>query len=137
MIYLLDTDICIYIIKHRPVAVRERLAQLAPGSAGISSVTLGELAYGAANSDSVAANFARIEAITEAVDVLQFGADAALRYGALRAVLKRQGRSIGPLDMLIAGHALALDLTLVSNNTREFSRIEGLRIENWIDAHPQ
>lgn len=131
--YLLDTDLCIYVVNHRPPAIRERLAALPRGSAGISSITFAELAFRAGNSSQVERNLERLQALATTVAVLPFDADAGLAYGRLRADLKRRGELIGPLDMLIAGHALATGLVLVTNNLREFSRVAGLRCETWVE----
>lgn len=132
MKYLLDTDSCIYIINRQPQAVRRRMAGLPIGAVGISSITYAELAYGANNNERAEANLARLDAVVASTEVLPFDAAAARKYGELRANLERLGQLIGPLDMLIAGHALALDLILVTNNGREFGRVPGLELENWI-----
>ncbi|GAA3995830.1 type II toxin-antitoxin system VapC family toxin [Deinococcus rubellus] len=129
--YLLDTNICIYIIKDKPAAVRECFERLRPGEAGISAVTEAELRFGAEKSQRVAENLAAILDFTSRMDVLPFGSVATAPYGKIRANLTRQGQPIGPLDFLIAATALAQDLTLVTNNTGEFQRVPGLRLEDW------
>lgn len=129
--YLLDTNICIFIIKHRPAAVRERFERLKSGEAGISAVTEAELWYGAQKSQRVAENLAAILDFTSRMEVLPFGSVATAPYGQIRAELTRRGQPIGPLDFLIAATALAQDLTLVTNNTGEFQRVPGLRLEDW------
>lgn len=130
MKYLLDTDICIYIIREQPKRVVERFRRLRSGDVGLSSIALAELAFGAAYGKSPR-NRERLETFIAPLSILDFDQEAALAYGALRAELFRHGAPIGPLDMLIAAHALALDVTLVTNNEREFKRVAGLRIENW------
>jgi tRNA(fMet)-specific endonuclease VapC len=133
MRYLLDTNICIYIAKRRPPAALMRLEALQPGDAVMSVVTCFELVYGAWNSDKVHENLAIIDQIRALIPVQPLTDKAAGHYGKIRNALSRSGRPIGPLDLVIAAHALSLDLTLVSNNTLEFSRIDGLRIENWAE----
>ena len=130
MKYLLDTDICIYILRGQPKKVAERFRRLRPGDVGLSSIALAELAFGAAYGESPR-NRERLETFVAPLSVVDFDQEAALAYGQLRADLFRRGTPIGPLDMLIAAHALALDVTLVTNNEREFKRVPGLRVENW------
>jgi len=130
MKYLLDTDICIDIIRGQPKAVAERFRRLRSGDVGISSIALAELAFGAAHGKSPR-NRARLETFIAPLSIVDFGQEAALVYGDVRADLYGRGTPIGPIDMLIAAHALALDVTLVTNNEREFKRVPGLRVENW------
>jgi tRNA(fMet)-specific endonuclease VapC len=132
MRYLLDTDTCIYIAKDKPPQVLARLTRLREGDVGMSVITYAELSYGASKSRQVEANWKRIDRLASLVPVLPLGAGAARHYGALRYHLERRGSPIGAHDLLIAAHALDLNLTLVTNNTREFTRVEGLRIENWV-----
>lgn len=127
---LLDTDTCIYLINRDRPQVLARLRRFHPTSIAISSLTLAELAWGVAKSGSPR-NRAALESFIASFTVLPFDANAAFAYGDLRARLQRAGTPIGPMDMLIAAHALALDLTLVTNNEREFRRVPELRIENW------
>jgi tRNA(fMet)-specific endonuclease VapC len=127
---LLDTNICIYIINRRPSEVFRRFENIAAGQIGISSITHAELDFGVAKSHS-ARNRAALEKFLLPLETLPFGTAAARRYGVLRAHLEQQGTPIGALDTLIAAHALALGITLVTNNTREFDRVPGLRLENW------
>lgn len=127
---LLDTNICIYVINTRPPEVLARFRQYRLGEIGISSVVAAELAYGVAKSQS-ARNRAALEMFMAPLEVLPFDAQAVWRHGELRAALERQGRPIGALDTMIAAHALSLDAPLVTNNTREFERVAGLRLENW------
>jgi tRNA(fMet)-specific endonuclease VapC len=128
--FLLDTNICIYIINARPAQVLERFKREVIGDIGVSAITAAELAYGVAKSGS-ARNRAALEKFLAPLEIAAFDAEVWWRCGALRADLERIGKPIGPLDTLIAAHALALDVTLVTNNQAEFSRAPGLRIENW------
>ena len=130
--YLLDTNIVIYTMKNRPQQVR-RYFKAQQGRIGISSVTLGELVFGAEHSQQVERNLADIEALTARLEVLPFDEAAAYHFGQIRAELYRTGRPIGPYDMMIAGHARACGLKLVTNNVKEFKRVQGLIIENWSD----
>ena len=130
--YLLDTNIVIYTMKNRPQQVR-RYFKAQQGRIGISSVTLGELVFGAEHSQQVERNLADIEALTARLEVLPFDEAAAYHFGQIRAELYRMSRPIGPYDMMIAGHARACGLKLVTNNVKEFKRIQGLVIENWSD----
>jgi tRNA(fMet)-specific endonuclease VapC len=129
--YLLDTDICIYLIKRQPKALVQRLMTQDPAHVAISSLSLAELEYGVQKSAAVAKNREALELFTAPFEVVDFDADAARAYGAIRADLERRGKAIGGIDMLLAGQALALQATLVTNNTREFSRVRGLSVENW------
>ena len=133
MRYLLDTDICIYIAKRKPAGVLARLERLRPGDVGMSVVTHLELIYGAHKSQQVEANVARIRQLSHLIPVQALDAAAATDYGRLRAGLEKSGSLIGAYDLLIAAHALALGLILVTNNLREFRRVPGLRLENWAD----
>ncbi|MGH8705073.1 MAG: type II toxin-antitoxin system tRNA(fMet)-specific endonuclease VapC [Burkholderiales bacterium] len=134
MRYLLDTNTLIYALNARPrhQAVLERFDREAPEDLAVSSITLAELRYGIAKSRRREANRRALRQVLEALNVVPFDAHAANRYGSVRAELEAAGRPIGPLDTLIAAHALSLSLTLVTSNTREFSRVRRLRVENWI-----
>ncbi len=132
MRYLLDTNICIYLIRRRPARVRERFERCAVGDIGLSTVTLAELQYGVAKSAFPARNQEALEAFTLPLAIVPFDAAAAVSYGPVRADLERQGTPIGAMDLLIAAHALSLRVILVTNNTREFARVEGLQVENWV-----
>ena len=129
--YLLDTDICIYIAKRRPAQVQARLATLPAGAVAMSVITYGELWHGATRSQRSAEAFAILEHLARAAPVLTLDEDAARHYGEIRAVLESKGRPIGNNDLWIAAHARAAKLTLVTNNEREFSRVDGLAVENW------
>jgi tRNA(fMet)-specific endonuclease VapC len=130
--YLLATNIVIYTMKNRPEQVRSYF-KAQQGRIGISSVTLGELVFGAEHSQQVERNLADIEALTARLEVLPFDDAAAYHFGQIRAELYRIGRPIGPYDMMIAGHARACGLKLVTNNVKEFKRVQGLIIENWLE----
>ena len=131
MEYLLDTNICIYIIKKRPINVFEKFRSLSVGSIGISSITLAELQYGIMKSSNPEKNQEALDKFLTPLEILDFDYKATTEYGKVRADLEKKGTPIGPLDTLIASHAKSLDLTLVTNNEREFDRISGLKIENW------
>jgi tRNA(fMet)-specific endonuclease VapC len=132
MAYLLDTNICIYLIKHRPPEVRQRFAELSYGDMCLSSITVAKLEYGVAKSVAREKNAAALQAMLLPLEILPFDAAAAACYGALRADLERRGEVIGGMDMLVAAQALAAGLVLVTNNLREFTRVAGLRCENWV-----
>jgi len=129
--YMLDTNICIYVIKTRPPALREKFNALAEQIC-ISSITLGELIYGAEKSARRAENLDTIANFTARLDVLPFADKAAAHYGQLRAELERAGTPCGPHDTQIGGHARSEGLIVVTNNMREFARMPGVRTENWV-----
>ena len=131
---MLDTDICIYTIKRKPSSVVNRLEQLKPGELAMSAITFAELVNGAKKSKYVEANMERLNDLGELIDVRPFDRQAALFYGSVRSSLEKRGEVIGGNDLLIAAHALSLNWTLVTNNEKEFRRVEGLRVENWVDA---
>lgn len=131
MEYLLDTNICIYIIKKKPEQVFARFQKLEPGSVAISSITLAELQYGIAKSSNPTKNQEALDKFLTPIELIDFDSSATAVYGKIRAGLEKSGTPIGPLDLLIAAHAKSKELTLVTNNEREFDRIPGLRIENW------
>ena len=128
--YMLDTNICIHIRRTRPPAVMRRFAAAERGSVVMSVVTYGELAYGVAKGGDAEAG-RRLEALTRLIPVLPMEARVGPVYGRLRADLAAAGRLIGGNDLWIAAHARATDLTLVTNNVREFERVDGLAIEDW------
>ena len=131
MKWMLDTDTCIAIIKKHPVALK-KIRGKSIGQVGISSITLGELTFGAAKSSRPKAAHDALNEFLLPLDVAGFDEVAAMTYGDVRASLEQQGKPIRPLDTLIGSHAHALDIILVTHNTREFSRIDGLRLEDWI-----
>jgi tRNA(fMet)-specific endonuclease VapC len=128
---MVDTDTCIAIIKGHAGAIK-KLRGKSIGQVGISAITLSELNFGAAKSSRPEQASAALAEFTLALEVAAFDAELSAVYGSVRASLAKRGTPIGPLDTLIGSHALALDITLVTHNTREFSRIEGLRLEDWI-----
>jgi len=129
--YMLDTNIVIYTIKNKPTAVREAFTRHY-GQMCISSVTLMELIYGAEKSANVERNLRDVEGFAARLEVLPYEDRAAEHSGQLRAELARAGTPIGPYDQMIAGHARAEGLILVTNNIKEFERVEGLRLDNWV-----
>jgi tRNA(fMet)-specific endonuclease VapC len=131
MDYLLDTNICIYIIKKRPEKVLERFNTLSIGDVAISSITLAELHYGIMKSSNPKKNQEALDKFLTPFDILDFDYFATIEYGKIRADLEKNGTPIGPLDTLIAAHAVSQKLTLVTNNEKEFKRIPDLKIENW------
>ncbi len=133
MSYMLDTNICIYIMKKRPEKVLQRFREEIDTGICISSITLAELEYGMKHSSDPAKNELALLRFLVPLSVLPFGADAASEYGEVRAYLQSRGTPIGPLDMLIAAHAKAENMILVTNNVREFERVPKLKIENWAE----
>ena len=133
MRYLLDTNICIYVIKHKPEKVFQKLQTIHPEDVCISSVTYAELVHGVEKSAAVEKNRLALSMLLANMEILDFDADAADCYGKIRAGLERKGTPIGPLDMMIAGHAQSLGYTIVTNNVKEFSRVPALKIENWAE----
>ncbi len=129
--YLLDTNICIYITKYNPPAVRERFERLTTEELAISAITLGELRHGAEKSQSPKKASAAIEQLTNAMQVVPIVDAVAQHYGKIRAKLEQTGQTIGNNDLWIAAHAKAGGWILVTNNEREFKRVAGLKIENW------
>lgn len=129
--YMLDTNICIFTIKNKPQQVREAFSRQ-HSRLCISSVTLMELIYGAEKSAAPEKNLNVVEGFSARLDVLDYDDEAAIHTGQLRAELARLGQPIGPYDQLIAGHARSQGLILVTNNLREFQRVPGLRVEDWV-----
>jgi tRNA(fMet)-specific endonuclease VapC len=134
MRYMLDTNILVYVLNARPrhEAVIARFDDENAEDLVVSSITLAELRYGIEKSQRRERNRRALYRVLRALNVAAFDAKAAEAYGSVRATLEATGKPVGPLDTLIAAHALALDLTLVTSNLREFSRIRGLRVESWI-----
>lgn len=129
---MLDTNICIAIIKQKPKDILQRFSAYQVGDICISSVTLAELRYGVAKSQFQEKNQAALDEFILPLEVAGFDETAALHFGILRATLEKQGTTIGSLDTMIGAHALSLNVTLVTNNTRQFDRIAGLRLLDWI-----
>lgn len=132
MEYILDTNICIYIIKRKPVSVLKKFSGLTVGNVGISTITLAELQYGVMKSSDPSKNSAALEKFLTSFEIVEFDIQACIEYGVIRSFLEKQGTPIGPLDTLIASHAKSLGVVLVSNNLKEFERIPGLLVENWV-----
>ena len=129
---LLDTNICIYIIKQQPVTVLKRFLEYQIGDIGISSITLSELRYGVAKSTHQEKNTKALDEFVTPLEVVSFDEEAAHLYGDIRAALEKAGTPIGAMDMLIAAHAVSLGIPLVTNNAREFIRIPALNIIDWL-----
>lgn len=133
MTYMLDTNICIYIMKNKPEKVLRRFKEELNNGIGISSITLAELEYGMKHSSNPSQNERALLRFLVPLSVLPFGAGAASEYGAIRTFLQNNGTPIGQLDMLIAAHAKSEGLVMVTNNVRVFERVPGLKIENWAE----
>lgn len=131
MKYMLDTNICIFVIRHKPETVIQRFMEHDPSEICISSITYAELVHGVEKSQAKEKNRIALTLLLSKIQIIPFDSLAAQVYGVVKADLQRQGTPIGPLDTLIASHAKSLDLTLVTNNTREFIRVEGLKLEDW------
>ena len=132
MKYLLDTNICIALIRQKPAVLIQRLTSLQPGDAGISAITLAELFHGVEKSARPEQNMSALEQFLLPLDLADFDLDAALAYGKIRADLERTGQLIGSMDMLIAAHAVSLGAIMVTNNVQEFQRVKGLFVEDWL-----
>lgn len=132
MRYMLDTNICIYLIKHKPPQVFEKLQEHNPDEICISAITYAELVHGVEKSKAVERNRLALTILLSNIEILDFDMKAAEEYGRIRADLEKKGTPIGSLDMMIAGHAKSLGYTVVTNNVGEFKRVEGLQHENWV-----
>lgn len=131
MKYLLDTNICVFVIRRKLQSVVQKFKQHPPDELGISTVTLAELRYGANKSSNPGKNHTALDSFLAPIDIVDFDAECAECYGVIRSDLERRGLPIGPLDTMIAAHAMRLHLPLVTNNTSEFSRVPGLSLEDW------
>ncbi len=129
---LLDTNICIYIIKQKPPEVLQKFKAYNVGDIGISSISVAELEFGVYKSQFPEGNQQALEQFLLPLTIVDFDAGAAKMYGKVRAILEKQGTPIGSLDTLIAAHALSLQITLITNNVKEFSRVPNLKLENWV-----
>ena len=132
--YLLDSNICIYIINNNPKHVVTHIKKLQPHQIKLSAISIGELEYGIAKSKYREKNRNALMHFASAFDILPFNDDDAEVFGIIRAELERKGEIIGPYDMQIAAQAISRDLILVSNNVHEFKRIQNLKIENWVES---
>ena len=130
--YLLDTNICIYIIKKKPIEVFEKFKKLELGTLKISSITVSELYFGAYNSQNIKKNIEIVKNFLLPFDIVDFDEKAGIEYAKIKADLRKQGQIIGELDMQIAGIALSNNLILVTNNEKEFIRVSNLKLQNWI-----
>lgn len=131
MKYMLDTNMCIYLIKRRPPEVLKKFLTQKLGDIGVSSITVAELQYGVAKSQRTEQDQAALNMFLAPLEIAVFDLSAAQQYGEIRAHLERQGTPIDAYDLLIAGHAQSLGMTVVTNNTREFKRVANLSVENW------
>ena len=129
---MLDTNICIYIIKNKPLSVKKRFLEFKIGELCLSSITLSELYFGAYKSNQVEKNLKAIENFLIPFEIVDFDYKASIEYGKIRAELEKKGSVIGNMDMQIAAHAKSLNLPLVTNNIKEFQRVDGLKIDNWV-----
>ncbi len=132
MRYLLDTNTCIYIINKKENAVLNKLSEIEISEMSISSITAGELFFGVEKSGKKEENLASLNSFLLPFEILNFDSNDAFIYGKIRNELQRAGTPIGPMDLLIASQAISKDLILVSNNTKEFQRINNLKLENWV-----
>jgi len=129
---MLDTNICIYIIKNKPQTVMKKFQKYNVGDISLSSITVSELYYGAYKSEYIEKNLLALEHFLQPFDILEYDLKASIEYGQIRATLEKQGNIIGGLDMQIAAHARSLDMILITNNTKEFARVDNLVIDNWV-----
>lgn len=132
MMFLIDTNICIYIINNHPPEVVQKFRDIGVGNICISSITVSELQYGACESTQIKKNLIRLEEFLSPFEIISYDENASKYYGQIRSYLEKQGNVIGPLDMLIAAHALSENLTLITNNEKEFKRVKSLDFENWV-----
>ena len=130
--YLLDTNICIYIINKHPTKIIERISSLNPSEIKISSITVAEMEYGASKSENREMNRSALKRFLSSFEIINFDTKDAEIYGIIRAELERNGNIIGPYDMQLAAQALRWDYIFVTNNKKEFQRINGLKLENWM-----
>jgi tRNA(fMet)-specific endonuclease VapC len=131
MKYMLDTNICIYLIRQKPEKVLRRFKDHSIGDIGISSITFAELRFGVEKSQQIQNNRQALEEFILPLEIADFDEKAAVIYGTVRAALEKAGTPVGSMDMLIGAHALSLDLTLVTNNVREFKQIKNLNVVDW------
>jgi tRNA(fMet)-specific endonuclease VapC len=128
---MLDTNICVYLIKRKPERLIKRITKHSPEDIVLSSITVSELYYGVQKSMNKKQNMEALNLFLEPFEILSYNNEAAKIYGKIRSDLERKGTPIGSMDLLIAAHALSLGLTLITNNTREFKRIRGLKVIDW------
>ena len=133
MKFMLDTNICIYAMKNKPEIVQQKINQNIQQGLCISSITLAELEHGVQKSINKATNAANLKNFVQIISILPFDKESAVEYGKICAYLQKNGTPIGPFDTLIAAHALSKNLTLITNNVREFERVPDLKFENWAE----
>lgn len=129
---MLDTNICIYLIKNKPIEVKEKFNVYEVGEICISSISVSELYYGVHKSQMIERNLQALALFLAPLNIVDYDEKAAIEYGKIRSDLESIGKTIGSLDMLIAAHAKSMGVTLVTNNTKEFERVHGLELENWV-----
>lgn len=132
MMFLIDTNICIYIMNYHPPQVIQKFREIGIGHVCISSITVSELQYGVYKSKQIKKNVKRLDEFLSPFDIIPYDESASIYYGKIRSHLEKKGNVIGPLDMLIAAHALSEKLTLITNNEKEFKRVKSLKVENWV-----
>jgi tRNA(fMet)-specific endonuclease VapC len=132
MKYMLDTNICVALIRRKPPMLIKRITSHQPGDVGVSSITLAELVHGVEKSVQAEQNMSALQQFLLPLELADFDQQAALAYGKIRAQLESEGQTIGSMDMLIAAHAISLETILVTNNVKEFHRVKGLKVEDWI-----
>ena len=133
MRYMLDTSICIYLMNGKDEKLANRFSKLNPEDICISNITYSELMYGVENSKKRELNFIRLLLFLSEINILNYDFKASEEYGIIRANLKKQGKVIGPNDMFVAAHCKSQDLILITNNSKEFNRIENLKVEDWVN----
>ena len=132
MLYLLDTNICIYLIKNKPIEVKKHFDRIPIEKVAISSIVLSELSYGVCKSEYSTKNQKALNNFIAPFEIISYDEKACSHYGKIRAELEKAGKIIDSMDLMIAAHALSIGATIVTNNTKEFSRVKGLDVENWI-----
>ena len=133
--FLIDTNICIYIMNNHPPQVIQRFREIGVGNICISSITVSELQYGACKSKQIKKNLERLDEFLRPFEIISYDESASIHYGKIRSYLEKQGNDvIGPLDMLIAAHALSENLTVITNNEKEFKRVKALKVKNWVTS---
>jgi len=132
MMFLIDTNICIYIMNDHPPQVIQKFREIGVGNVCISSITVSELQYGVCKSKQIKKNIKRLDEFLSPFEIISYDESASIYYGQIRSHLEKKGNVIGPLDMLIAAHALSEKLTLITNNEKEFKRVKSLKVENWV-----
>ena len=133
MKYMLDTNICIYLIKQQPKEVIDKFHGISPGEIAISTITVAEMMYGVGKSQHKEKNKSALDSFLAPLEIVDFDIQAAQLYGIVRAYLEKRGTLIGAYDLMIAAHAISLGLVLVTNNEREFQRVPDLIVENWVN----